>query len=301
MPRKSFYRFRGWVQAATTLITNGYVAGFLKSTIFKGPTKQLCVPGLNCYSCPGALGACPIGSFQAVVGGSKRSFSYYVVGIVLFFGVIFGRVVCGFLCPFGWFQDLLHKIPTPKLTIPKKADRPLRFFKYLVLLIPVILLPVFLTNKYGTAPPYFCQWICPAGALEGGIPLVSTDKGLQNQIGFLFGWKMSLLISIVLLSVFLYRPFCKYLCPLGAFYSLFNKVALFQMAVLPSLCIHCGACTRNCKMGVDVLKDINSPECIRCGACQQHCPTGAIVSGFFLKKADGSTEKADRLQLPENE
>ncbi len=278
------YRFRGWIQALFALLSNGYLLGFFQGKIFRGATKQVCLPGLNCYSCPGALGACPIGAFQSVVGGNKRSFSYYVVGTVLFFGLFLGRFVCGFLCPFGWFQDLFYKIPTPKLKVPRKIDKPLRYFKYLVLFVPVILLPIFLTNKYGLADPYFCKWLCPAGTLEGGIPLVSTNESLQSQIGFLFSWKMGLLIAIFLLSLFIYRFFCKYLCPLGAFYSLFNKISIFQMHIMPSACVSCGKCNKSCKMNVEVTKDINGTECIRCGQCQRICPTQAIVSGWFLKK-----------------
>ena len=100
----------------------------------------MCVPGLNCYSCPGAAGACPIGAFQAVVGSSKFSFSYYITGILILLGVLLGRFICGFLCPFGWFQELLHKIPTKKLST--KRLKPLTYLKYVILVVMVFLLPV---------------------------------------------------------------------------------------------------------------------------------------------------------------
>ena len=86
---------------------------FLQGKLYQGGGKAVCVPGLNCYSCPGAAGACPIGAFQAVVGSSKFRFSYYITGILILLGVLLGRFICGFLCPFGWFQELLHKIPRP--------------------------------------------------------------------------------------------------------------------------------------------------------------------------------------------
>ena len=85
-----------------TLLSNLHLPNFLKGTIFQGSTKQVCVPGLNCYSCPGAAGACPIGAMQAVVGSSKFKFSYYITGMLIFIGVLLGRFVCGFLCPFGF-------------------------------------------------------------------------------------------------------------------------------------------------------------------------------------------------------
>lgn len=268
------------IQLLSAALMNANFKGFMNGTIYKGASKQICVPGLNCYSCPGAVGACPIGSLQAELGKGRRGFPFYVAGILLFFGIIFGRLICGFLCLFGFLQDLLYKIPTPKLTVPRKADRVLRYFKYVVLLLPVILLPIFLTDEYGTAPPYFCQWICPAGTLEGGIPLVLQNEGLRGMVGFLFRWKLSLLIIIVLMSIFIYRPFCKYICPLGAIYSLFNKFSFYQMHVDENKCIGCKLCEKHCRMGVEITKNINSCECIRCGECKKVCKHGAITSGF---------------------
>ena len=109
-------RFRSWIQAGAALLTNLHLPNFLKGGLYQGAGKTVCVPGLNCYSCPAASGACPIGAFQAVVGSSKFSFSYYITGFLILLGVLLGRFICGFLCPFGWFQELLHKIPTKKLS-----------------------------------------------------------------------------------------------------------------------------------------------------------------------------------------
>ena len=106
---------RLWVQVLFTALTNGYLLGFTKGKIYRGPSKQVCVPGLNCYSCPGAVGSCPIGSLQAVVGGKDFRFPFYVIGFLMIVGSLMGRFVCGWLCPFGLVQDLLHKIPVPKL------------------------------------------------------------------------------------------------------------------------------------------------------------------------------------------
>ncbi len=272
-----------FIQLAATVLTNGYIIGFFNGRIFTGNTKILCVPGLNCYSCPGALGACPIGALQAVLGGRKHNFSYYVIGIIILFGVIFGRLICGLLCPFGFIQDLLYKIPLPKLNVPHKIDRPLRWLKYVIALVMVILLPIFLTNEFGMATPYFCKWLCPAGTLEGGIPLAITNEGLRAQLGFLFNWKIGILLVVIISSMLTYRPFCKYLCPLGAFYSLFNKISFYQMNVDKLKCTNCKACERHCKMNVEVTKNINSLECIRCGECKNICPTEAITSRFVLK------------------
>ena len=202
-------------QIIFAIITNGYIQGFLQKTIFKGGTKKFCVPGMNCYSCPGAFGACPIGALQAVIVSVKYKASFYVGGLITLFGVIFGRFICGWLCAFGLIEDLLYRIPVPKLTIPKKVDSVMRYLKYAILVIFVLLLPSVLTNEFGIAAPYFCEWICPVGTLEGGIPLVLLKESLRNTIGFLFYWKFAILIITVLLSMVVYRPFCKYLCPSG--------------------------------------------------------------------------------------
>jgi len=267
---------RSFIQLAAAAIINGYAVGFAKGKIFKGKTKNACVPVLNCYSCPGALGSCPIGSLQAVVSDKKLKISFYVLGMLMLFGVLFGRLICGFLCPFGFVQDLLYKIPIPKIKIPQVIDKPLRYLKYLVLIIFVILLPMFLKDEYGIGTPYFCKLICPAGTLGGGIPLLLKDKALRMAAGALFNWKLTVLIIILILSIVIYRPFCKYLCPLGAFYSLFNKVSFYKLAIDKDKCTGCKACERNCKMGVEVTKNINSPECIRCGECKSICKSNAI-------------------------
>ena len=271
---KKFLMKRNTIQMFATLLTNIHLPNFLKGALYNGKVKQICVPGLNCYSCPAAAGACPIGSFQAVVGSSKFSFSYYITGILIFFGVMLGRFICGFLCPFGWFQDLLHKIPTKKFSTRKL--KALRFIKYGVLAVFVVALPILITNPAGLATPYFCKYICPQGILEGAIPLSLAKSSIRAALGALFTWKFTILAVIILLSVLFYRPFCKWLCPLGAFYALFNKVSLLKYKVDEDKCISCGKCSRTCKMDVDIRKNTSHTECIRCGACIKACPTDAI-------------------------
>jgi len=284
-------RFRGWIQAGATLLTNIHLPNFLKGGLYQGKGKAVCVPGLNCYSCPAASGACPIGSFQAVVGSSKFRFSYYITGFLILLGVLLGRVICGFLCPFGWFQELLHKIPTKKLSTKKL--KPLTYLKYVVLLVMVVLLPVLVTNQLGMGDPFFCKYLCPQGVLEGAIPLSLANAGIRAALGSLFRWKFIVLLTVIVLSIVFYRPFCKWLCPLGAFYALLNKVSLFQMQVDQSKCVSCGKCAKVCKMDVDVTKSPNHTECIRCGMCIRACPTDAVSFryGFGSGKQKSKTEQ----------
>ena len=93
-----------------------------------------------------------------------------------------------------------------------------------------------------------------------------------------------ILLGVVVLSVFFYRPFCKWLCPLGAFYGMCNKVSAYRLEVNESKCTSCGACSRVCKMDVEVFHIPNHAECIRCGDCVATCPQQAITKTFALKR-----------------
>lgn len=280
---KSYNNNKTFAQLLFIILTNINLMGFIKGSIFKGKTKYVCVPGLNCYSCPGAIGSCPIGALQSVLGSASYRMSFYIIGIMSFFGVVFGRFICGWLCPFGFVQDMLYKIKCKKLKINKKIDKPLRFIKYFILISFVILGPIFIRNSFDMAQPYFCKFICPSGTLMAGIPLVITNAPLRNTIGFLFGWKMFILILIVASSMFLYRTFCKYLCPLGAFYALFNKISFYQMSIDENKCTKCTNCEKNCHMNVPVMTNQNHTECIRCGDCIKACPHNAIKKSFIGK------------------
>ena len=272
-------------QALWALLTNSYLIGFVQGKIYKGNLKKLCVPGMNCYSCPGAVGSCPIGSLQAVIGSWNFKFAFYVAGFLVFVGALVGRFVCGWLCPFGLIQDLLHKIPFPKKLRTFRGDKLLRKLKYVILVVFVILLPMFLVDVMGQGAPYFCKLICPVGTLEGGIPLALMNKSMHSVLGWLYAWKNVLLEATILLSIIIYRPFCKYICPLGAIYSVFNPISVFKYRVDESKCVSCGACSKSCKMGVDPVQNANHPECIRCGLCKKVCPTGAISSGCLKRQS----------------
>ena len=267
------------VQAAAFLLQNPKLHHFFLGTIDQGNTKIVCAPGLNCYSCPAAIGACPIGSLQSALSAKKPSFPFYVLGMLLLFGLAAGRWICGWLCPFGWVQDLVYKIPFFKKIRTFRGDRHLRLIKYAVLAILVILLPLI-----DSLVPYFCKYLCPSGTLFGAVPLTLSNAGLRAQIGPLFWWKIGVLIAILLLSLLLSRPFCRYLCPLGAIYGLMNRIALLGLRSEPDKCVHCGKCEPVCPMGIDPKTQFDSSECIRCGRCSRACPTGALKIGFGYGK-----------------
>lgn len=290
---KKHRTFRHLVQGAFALVTNGNLTGFITGKIYQGPLKNFCVPGMNCYSCPGALGACPLGSIQAMFSARRPKIAFYVIGYIALLGVILGRFICGWLCPFGLVQELLHKIPLKKITIPERVDKILRKLKYVFLLVLVILLPIILRDEYGVSFPYFCKWVCPVGMLEGGIPLMIVDEGLRSAAHFLYAWKMVILVVMVLASIVIHRPFCKYICPLGAFYGLFNRISFLKLKCNKVTCTECGACAKICKMQVDPSKTPNSSECIRCGECVKVCPANSLALTFLNK--DG-IEKEEALE-----
>lgn len=319
---KAWQRTKLITQSCFFMLTNSFMVGWFKGTIYQGKLKYLCVPGMNCYSCPGAWGACPIGSLQAIfndfdaakswvdpktgtyVKVPKYWFAFYVIGLMMLIGAVCGRFVCGLLCPFGWVQDLIYKIPVKKLRLPRdemrianskhpKAvrfflglDKYLRYAKYAFLIVMVIFLPLLVK-----ADPWFCKYVCPSGMLLGGIPLMSMNKSLADAAGSLTLLKLCILASLVVISIFLYRPFCRYICPLGAIYSFFNKVSLYRYGIDDASCNRakgCAACAHACPMGVDPVRDPNSLECIRCGTCAASCPKKAIRPGFRFKTAEGN-------------
>jgi len=231
------------------------------------------VPVLNCYACPLAQGACPIGTIQHffVIG----MIPLFTLGFIGFFGMLAGRFFCGHLCPFGFLQDLLARITRRKRRIP----RFLEYGKYAVLVVMVIILPPILKE------PFFCT-LCPAGSLEAGIPIVGgewikshigppdpfgIDSGILGMIGWWFWFKLGILAAVVALAIVTRRPFCRTACPLGALLGLFNRV---------SLLVHppgeMGApggqryFLKNCPVHIVHPKDVDSPNCVKCRECYIH-------------------------------
>ena len=274
------------IQLYSALLFNANIKGFFNGRIYKGPLKNVCTPGLNCYSCPGASGACPLGSLQNALSDSGRTAPYYVLGILLLYGVIFGRFICGFLCPFGLIQELLHKIKTPKLK-KGRITRILSYLKYMILVLFVVIVP--LAYMFRDFPlPGFCKYICPAGTLEGAIGLLSNavNESELARLGPIFTWKFALLVSCIVACVFIFRAFCRFICPLGAIYGFFNKISVLGIKLDRPKCIDCGLCISKCKMDI---RHVGDHECISCGECISVCPTKAI------------SFKGSKIILPENE
>lgn len=264
---------RRFTQLITAVLYNCNFKGFASGSIYKGNLKGICAPGINCYSCPGAVVSCPLGSLQSGLLSSKYKIPYYILGTIILFGLFLGRFICGFLCPFGLLQDLIYKLPVPKIR-KNRVTRALSYLKYIILIAFVIIIPLVKLE------PGFCKYICPAGTVEAGIPLVTTNETLKKMVGFLFTWKVFILAAVLLVCMFCYRSFCRFVCPLGATYSFFAPVSMVGIKVDNDKCINCNKCVDNCLMDI---KKVSDHECIHCGACINHCPVDAISYSLIHK------------------
>ena len=265
---------RKLIQLYSALLYNAHLRGFIDGEIYQGKAKAVCVPGFNCYSCPGAAGACPLGSIQNALSYSGHRAGWYVLGIIMIFGLSLGRTICGWLCPLGLVQELLHKIPTPKIK-KSRVTRALSYLKYVILAVFVVAVPMWYGVRHDLAVPGFCKYICPAGTFEGAIGLLSNPKNTSYfaMLRILFTRKFVIMIIIGTACIFCYRSFCRFICPLGAIYGLFNKLALISVKVDENRCNGCGACVRSCKMDV---RHVGDHECINCAKCMGACNQNAL-------------------------
>jgi len=263
------------------LLQNPMLQNFAKGEIYQGNLKLVCSPGLNCYSCPAAVTSCPIGALQFFLAGVRRNVSMYAAGFLLITGAVFGRLICGFVCPMGLLQDLLYKIKTPKYIA---RFRFLRYIKYLVLALFVFILPYAVLDEIsGLGEPWFCKYLCPSGTIFGAIPLLAANDFLRGFLGVIFSVKVLAALGIIIAATVIYRFFCRVLCPLGAIYSLFNKIALINIRCDKYKCVLCGSCQKVCYLRLDPAAQPNSPECVRCGNCLNACGAKALAYSVARK------------------
>ncbi|HET90849.1 MAG TPA: 4Fe-4S binding protein [Chloroflexi bacterium] len=248
-------RRRSLMQLASTLALNSYAT--------QGTTRGIPCPALNCYACPAAAFACPIGAIQHLIG--RRQVPLYVLGVIGLVGALVGRASCGWFCPFGWFQELMYKLPTPKLRLTNRFN----WTRYVVLATLVIAVPLV------TREPWFCK-LCPTGSLQAGIPVVALDPLIRDAIGACYWIKMGILgIFLAWMSV-TRRPFCRWVCPLGALWSPLNPVSSWRLQVDQESCIRCHRCQQVCPVDIAVYQDPNAGACIRCLKCMGVCPVNCI-------------------------
>ncbi len=240
-------RWRAWVQAAFLLV-------WLTPTV---RIHTVCSPVFHCYSCPLATFACPIGvlaNFSAL-----HLIPLMAIGTLLVVGVVFGSFVCGWACPFGFLQDLVGRIPTPKFELPGWMG----YFRYVVLVVFVLIIPYVLGED---SPLFFCR-LCPAGALEAAIPNTVESALAGGELALPSKIKM-VILALFLLAMFVkWRPWCTLFCPLGAIYGLLSHVSVFFLRFKPESCTDCELCRDLCRYGGRSERRASDQRCIRCMEC----------------------------------
>ncbi|RKX57899.1 MAG: 4Fe-4S ferredoxin [Thermodesulfobacteriota bacterium] len=273
---------RRWSQFFSALLHNSYPGFLITHNIYTGFLKNFCAPGLNCHSCPASFFACPLGilqnffaslrvlSWQVLVG----SF-FYILSFFLLFSLFLGRFICGWLYPFGFFQDLIYKIPFFKkqINLPFKIQR---YFKFFFLFFFVIILPLSVVNELGYGVLWFCKYICPAGTLEAGYFNLFLQPSLFSLIRFAFYLKSFIFFLLFFLCLMDLRFFCKNICPLGLIYGSFNNIGFLRLSFNPNNCNLCKICEKVCPSNLSIPEELNSINCIRCLNCLKNCPTKAI-------------------------
>ncbi|MCX7015476.1 MAG: 4Fe-4S binding protein [Candidatus Sumerlaeota bacterium] len=234
-----------------------------------GPeAKWLCNPVLSCHSCALAWFACPVGVFVHYSG--YHVFPFFALGFVLLIGALVGRLLCGWVCPFGFVQDLLHKIAGPKFSLPQWVS----YGKYASLVLLVVLFPYLWGEETQWS---FCRF-CPAAALQVTTPaIVAGTTKLLSPSAII---KFSVLAVVVLFAIFSYRSFCQSLCPIGALLAPLNYVSFWSVKIPRESCLSCAKCDKACglelKPSERIIRGVpanRSADCIVCYDCQTACKT----------------------------
>lgn len=263
---------RHLVQGIATILYNANAFTPLTGKSVNFPIESTCVPGLNCQYCRYTISGCPIGITQQALSGSFSAIAWQLWGMLVLFALLFGRLICGWACPMGLLQDVLDKVPLPKLK-KNKVTYYATYIKYIITILFVLALPFYTGHWTARAINTFCAYICPGNFLETLLLPNLLRGNIDNLIIALQNSKFIWVLGLLVTMMWIYRPFCRFICPLGAFYGLFNRFALFGMKVDSHTCIHCNACVRNCKMDI---RHVGDRECIGCGSCQSICPKQAI-------------------------
>jgi len=258
---------------------NAYLKGFVTRAVYQGAGKGFCTPVLNCYACPSAFFSCPVGTLQHFM--VVHQIPFYALGYLGIIGALVGRMACGTLCPFGFFQELLYKLSSFKIRIPIY----LRSFRFAVLVFLVFVIP------WLTAENWFSK-LCPMGTLIGGLPWVTISAEVRSMIRDLFWIKVALLLFFTASSIIAKRPFCQTTCPLGALYGLFNRLSILRLRWDASTCTHCDKCFEVCPMEIKVYEGENTGHCIRCLDCTA-CEAISVTTVMTPSEATGfSTQEA---------
>jgi len=263
--------------------------------------KALCIPVLNCYSCPVGTVACPIGSLTAFA--LVRRIPFYIIGLLGLLGVAVGRAFCGWACPFGWLQDMLYRIRTWKWRMPKAFNA----LKYALLVVLVLALPLIFGSAKGTTPNAritgeqtgaldYCSLVCPAGTLEGSLPYLATDAEGRAHASYRTWSKIGLMVLVLGLAVIARRSFCRALCPLGALMALTSGISLLRLRTDQEKCTRCMRCVKVCPtecrhVPVGEKRKEATAECVLCLDCVRNCLEEGALSATLAGRAVSVSER----------
>ncbi|MFH1716780.1 MAG: 4Fe-4S binding protein [Planctomycetota bacterium] len=231
----------------------------------------VCSPVFHCYACPLSTFACPIGVIAQF--GALHVFPFIAVGLLIAVGALLGSLICGWVCPFGFLQDLAAKVPTPKFDLPKWNG----YLRYVVLVGTVLAVPYF----FGEGHPLFVCRVCPAGALEAAVPNMVGQAIAGQDVIWPSALKLTILVLFLIAIFLMRRPWCRLLCPLGAIFSLFNRVSAFFLRFDAAECTHCERCHKMCEYGIQPEMTPNDLRCIRCLECTRCSPEALTLGSVF--------------------
>jgi ferredoxin-type protein NapH len=199
-------------------------------------------------------------------------------------GALVGSLFCGWACPFGLLQDLGAKVPTSKFELPRWTGH----FRFVVLGLTVVAVPYL----WGESHPLFVCRICPAGGLEAAVPSVVTQAVTHQPILWPSTLKLAIIGVFIGSILFIRRPWCRVLCPLGVIFSAFNRVSAFFLRLDGGQCTDCQRCGKLCQYNIDPQKSPNDLRCIRCLECTGCTPGALTPHTIFTRRPKASTGAA---------
>jgi ferredoxin-type protein NapH len=254
----------------------------LNSNFWGLGTERVCLPIMNCEACAIAWLGCPIGMMGSNL--AFREWPLLVLGMTLVVGALFGRFFCGWVCPMGLLQDLLHKIPSKKFNLPRWTT----WIKYAFLVVTVFILGFVFGKEPDVSPFFFCN-LCPTAALQVVLPTMLIYHDFE--LTFARSLRLGILVIVLVLSLGVHRGFCKVMCPIGALIAFANRFSFLSLKLHKPTCVSCSKCDTSCPMDVPVMDSPETgraisrdTECIECLTCEQVCPTKAISNNSRILK-----------------
>lgn len=212
------------------------------------------------------------GNFSTTYGFKQLLTAIIIIPLT----ILLGRFFCGWLCTFGAVNDFIYIVSRRlfkiKFKISEQIDSKLKYLKYIILVFIALFIWTGTSNSFDSYSPWtaFAYLDNPNEAI------------LKYTGGFTF------LVLIAIGAIFIERFFCRYLCPLGAVYSIVSKIRIFKISKPREKCGNCRLCTNNCSMGIKLYEvdKVSSGECINCLKCIDTCPRKNTQATIFNEKVN---------------